>query len=562
MPEQHFIFKSMKRLLFAFQLLIISGSVYSQYIRIDWQHCYTYNYKEAQSTKDVVKAGNGLFILRDREENYPYGYTKIYLEKTDMNDNLLWSKYFSSAQGAGLGQIVKADENNFYIVGITSHGGGDVTYNPYENTINIWVIKIDSSGNKIWDKVFGGTGGDYPWDISVTTDGGVIIAATFASYYGGDYVGDATNYYGFWDFWVVKLNKDDDHIEWDFTLGSSETEYGQTVIATADGGCLAGGAVSSAPDGNVACTDESGDLITNAVLLKLNAQGELEWQKCFGSNEDDGAECMLETEDGYIIAGITTGDDLDLEGAGYHLSYDHNGNRIWDIWIYKIDKQGNLLWSKCFGGSSYESPDKLFQTSNGDIIVFGVTQSIDGDVTLNYPAYEGYKKIWMLKLSAQGDLLWQRCIGNGGDQEIADGAAMLDDHNFIIAADSQFGSSGDLTCGTNYDSTGLDFSWIAHITDTTGGYGLGWHETSANRYIKVCPNPANEYAVFRYTLPAETREALLQIRDLSGRPVETLILQGREGEKLWDARDVSAGIYIYSLKAGKLSVNGKLAVVK
>ena len=543
--------------------LISATNLSAQYIRFNWQQCYTYNYKEWQCTSSVIKAGNGLLILRNRQENYPEeGYNKIYIEKTDMNGNVLWNKYFSSLIGAAAYDIKKADETNFYILGMTSGEGGDVTYNPYLNTRNIWVIKIDSSGNKLWDKVFGGTGGDEPTGISVTSDGGVVISATYGSYYGGPYVGDASKYYGFWDMWEVKLNKDDGHIEWDYTYGSTMREYSSSVIATADGGCLAGGTSASAPDGNVACWDESGNVITQGVLLKLNAQGEVEWQKCYGSSQNDGVARLLETDDGYIIGAGTQGEDQDLEGAGYHPGYGHTGNRLDDIWIYKIDKQGNLIWSKCFGGSNDEYPCKLFQTSEGEIVVFGVTQSIDGDVKRIYQPYYEMKIIWMLKLSAQGDLLWQRCIGGLGTQTIEDGVAMLDDHNYIIAANCHFGTEGDLTCGTNYDSLGgaYDFSWIAHLTDTTNGYGLGVHEEKASRYIKVYPNPANDYAVFKYTLPAGTTSAQLQLRDLFGRLVKEEKIEGKEGQKLVNTASLPAGTYFYTLLAGNKAYNGKLMV--
>lgn len=554
MRQPHF-FLNMKKFLLLSLIIFVTTSLYCQHIRFNWQSCPTFD-NQWQETYDIIQAGDGFFILRNRHLLYPEGYNSICIEKTDLFGNNMWEKYYTSSTGAAACNIMKADENNYYILGVAANGGVDVTYDPYPGSRDFWIIKIDSSGNKIWDKIVGGNGADQQMEISVTADGGVVAVGIIATLDGQSYEGDATNYYGFWDFWVVKLNKDDGHIEWDFTLGSSLAEYGYCVEATSDGGCIAGGALKSVPDGNVLCYNQG----YQAVLVKLNAQGEQEWQNCYGSSYEEGAICILETDDGYIIGADSNGDDQDLEGAGYHLGYDVNENRLYDIWIYKIDKEGNLLWSKCFGGSKNEIPHKLFQTSNGDIIVFGVTQSIDGDVTHNYLEYEGYTDIWMLKLSAQGDLLWQRCIGAGGDQDIEKGVAMLDDYNFIIAANIHYGNDGDITCGPTQWATNA-VSWVASITDTTGTSGAGEQE-EASHNIKVYTNPANEYAVFRYTLPADTREALLQIRDLSGRPVETLTLQGRVGEKLWDARDVSAGIYIYLLKAGKLSVNGKLTVIK
>ena len=478
----------MKSIFFLALSLLIHTSLFSQQLRFNWQKCITNNLDE--TTHDIINAGNGYFLLVNQEqpEGVPNaGLVLIWLQKLAPSGQVLWEKYYGSSTGGGAGKILKDTENSFYIMGAAVEGGGDVTYDPYPDSKDFWIIKIDSSGNKIWDKILGGIGYDQIEDIAVTTDGSIVIVGFIGSPDGnaGSYVGDASYYYGFWDFWVLKLDSDGNKV-WDFTLGSPWIEYGITITATSDGGCIAGGSLHSEPGGNVECYDDG----IQAVLVKLNMDGELEWQKCYGSSEVDQVDCILETSDGFIIGAHTYFGDLDVEGAGYHLGYNHLGTTTSDIWIYKIDKNGNKIWGKCFGGSKDEAPDRLFQTSNGDIIVFGTTKSIDGDVTNNHHGFGQYEDIWMIKLTGEGDLLWQRCIGTWGDQSIEKGVVMLDDYNFVVAANTVNGGVDDITCGVypNY-TTQYEDAWVFSITDSAGISGYRLSGTITNHQYQTLSQP-------------------------------------------------------------------------
>lgn len=508
-------FFKMKNLFFVGLLLLLNTFLYSQQIRFNWQQCY--GALERDIAYDIISSDNGYLLLASQKQppsSTNDGLTYIWLQKTDLIGNVLWEKYFSSSTtGAVGGRILKADNNSYFIEATTSGDGGDVTYDPYPDSKDFWIIKIDSSGNKLWDKIVGGAGYDQIMDIAVTIDGGIVIIGFIGSPDGnpGSYVGDASSYYGFWDFWVVKLDSDGNKV-WDYTLGSTWAEWGITVTATSDGGCIAGGSVDSDPGGSVDCYNEG----IQAILVKLNANGEQEWQKCYGGSNNEQIGAILEVDDGYIVTANTNSDDFDLDSAGYHLGYDKHGNRLYDIWIYKIDKNGNKLWGKCFGGSKDEFDQRLLQTSTGDIIVFGRTKSLDGDITNNHHGFGQFEDIWMLKLSGEGDLLWQRCIGTWGDQSIEKGVVMLDDYNFVVAANTTCGGVDDISCGQYPEISPYEDAWVFSITDSAGISGIGYQEFLTYN-IKLYPNPAHDFTTVEIPPNYKLQNAYAEIIDASGR---------------------------------------------
>jgi hypothetical protein len=88
----------------------------------------------------------------------------------------------------------------------------------------------------------------------------------------------------------------------------------------------------------------------------------------------------------------------------------------------------------------------------------------------------------------------------------------------------------------------------------------GAQEADNGMYITVMPNPASTWAAFEYKLPAQAQEALLQITDTQGKNVTSFALKAKQGQQLWDIRDVKKGTYFYILKAGNQSKSGKLII--
>ena len=139
----------------------------------------------------------------------------------------------------------------------------------------------------------------------------------------GDVIGNHGNY----DMWIVKLSSTGE-IAWQKCLGGSNKDEAYSIQQTPDGGYIVASYTESG-DGNIIGNDGYGDM----WIVKLSSTGEINWQKCLGGSDYDGAEAIQQTTDGgYIVAGYTASDDGDV--VGYHDDC--------DMWIVKLNSDGEI----------------------------------------------------------------------------------------------------------------------------------------------------------------------------------------------------------------------------
>jgi predicted secreted protein len=245
--------------------------------------------------------------------------------------------------------IIKAD-NGYIIVGDTYSFG--------EGKGDAWVIKIDKNGNKIWDKTFGGSKNDEANAIIKADNGYIIVGDTDDSFFG---VGSV-------DAWVIKIDKNGNKI-WDKTFGGSKYDEADAIIK-ADNGYIIAGYTESFGAGNY-----------DTWVIKIDKNGNKIWDKTFGGRKDDEADAIIKVNNGYIIAGYT-----DSFGAGDR-----------DVWVIKIDKNGNKIWDKTFGGTYYDDAYAIIKADNGYIIVGDTDDSFFG---------VGSVDAWIIKIDKNGNKIW------------------------------------------------------------------------------------------------------------------------------------------------------------
>ncbi len=339
-----------------------------------------------------------------------------------------------------------------------------------------------------WQKNFGGTDNDRANSVQMTSDGGYII---FGNSNSED--GDVSGNHGDNDFWVVKLNELG-AIEWQKSLGGSESDIGYAVQQTDDGGYILAGS-STSNDGDVSGNHGNYDF----WVVKLNAQGSIQWQKSLGGSDSENARDIKQTQDGgYLVFGSSSSSDGDITinygssdywvvkldatgniemqitfgspsfelGIAAELTNDGgfilSGHKQNNFWIVKVSQTGNIIWEKTMGGSANDFVSNIKQTADGGYIIAGSSDSVDGDVGGNHGDFD----YWVVKLDSNGILEWQKSYGGSGydsaqDIQIASGG-------YIISGVSE-SNDGDVS-GQQGDG---DF-WVVKID---GSGNIQWQKT-------------------------------------------------------------------------------------
>lgn len=530
----------MKKVLFISYLLFVFVSASAQPFIIEWQNCF--GGPGDEKAFDIVSTGDGYMILAYHSvENQG---RNILLLRTDTSGNIVWEKSLGGTKTDEPCRIFSAGNGNYLITSVSTSSDGDITFDPYPSAMNYWILKVNGFGNILWEKIYGGTCIDQGNFATTTSDGGVIAYGYTCS---PD--GDITNHFGSFDAWMVKVDSMGSKI-WDFTIGHNNGDFSNAIIETSDKGILATAGSYQAIGGNIECDYFS--IYTEVVLFKLDSVANIEWQQCYGGGDDEWIDNIVETEDGFLLAGTTFSGDGDLAGSGYHLGYDNNGNHTSDIWLIKIDFTGNILWSKCYGGTRNEYANRVFKTEDGGFIVFGETSSYDGDVVGNHSSGPFYSDIWVIKINSLGDLIWQQCFGGNGSERLWAGVVDNGDGSFVIASTIYGYNSGQITCQTNVDGTQI---WIIKIKDTTVVNTINREIPAFD--LEVYPNPAKDYVLFELekTLPSGT----ITISDITGRLVSTIALT--DEKTVWQTAGVLPGVYLYRLQTPEGASSGKLLLV-
>ncbi len=363
--------------------------------------------------------------------------------------------------------IHQTDDSGYIIVGNTLSNNGDVLGN--HGGWDFWVVKMSSTGSIQWKKTLGGTNNDWPYTIQQTTDGGYIVAGFSESSNG-----DVSNNHGEKDAWLIKLSNTGT-VQWEKAYGGSAWESANSIQQTSDGGYVFAG-IAQSSDGDV--SGVHGDL--DFWVVKINGQGDIEWQKALGGTGEDIANSIKQTSDGgYIVTGRTSSNDGDV-------SYNH-GNV--DYWVVKINSAGIIEWQKSLGGTSTEVSFDINQTINGEYIVIGYSSSSNGDIS----GHHGGKDIWVVRLNNEGEIVWQKSLG-GSDQDWGYSIALTSGDGCILAGGTR-SSDGDVL-----GNHGFDDIWLVKL-NVLGE--LEWQRTLGGSQSEVCfsfqQTNDNGYALCGYT---------------------------------------------------------------
>ncbi|WP_299097101.1 hypothetical protein [Winogradskyella sp.] len=372
-------------------------------------------------------------------------------DSSPVNNNISpeFVKTYGGSKNDSAQSVTATTDGGYIILGHTQSNDNDIT-DKQDESFDYWILKFDANDQLQWQKTYGGSLDDRGNDIIETSDGGyAILGYSFSNN------NDVSNNAGLQDYWIVKLNASG-NILWEKSFGYQGADSGISLIETNDQGFLITGILDVTASGGEGNTQRTANRHAGGDYwaLKLDISGNIEWSRYYGGNFTDTPYGVVQTEDnGFIIAGSSDSEDTDISG----------NIGTYDFWVIKISSSGDLVWEKSFGGSQIDEARAIIKSGDGNYIIAGDTRSNDNDVSQN----KGAADLWLIKISPTGNLIWEKTIG-GSNFDVARAIENSQNNGFIISGSSR---SSDIDVSEN---KGQNDAWILK-TDNNGN--LLWETT-------------------------------------------------------------------------------------
>ena len=414
--------------------------VYGQPVSIEWE--YNYGGTAYDQVYDVVTTADPYYVAIsytesvDNDVTISNGIGDFWVTKFTKTGNLIWEKNYGGSSIDFPRSLASTFDGGFVLLGYTYSSDIDVTAN--HGGSDFWAVKIDSLGNLEWERSIGGSSAEWAFSIIQTKDSNFVFTGWSSSL-----DGDIPEHLGSTDYNDLIVGKLDTlgNLLWIKVYGWFDDDEGADIIETATGDLLVcGTTVVEGTDGK------------DYYLLKLDANGNLLWEKKYGGSGYDYAKALIETpEKNIIITGECWSQDGDVEG--------HHGSDYSDVWTIMVDSIGDIIWQNSLGGTGADIGKDLVVSSDNSILIIGYTSSNDGDVTGHHGSIF-YSDYWVVKLDKNGVLKWQKCLG-GSEPEFANALIAPTDSSFVIFGGS-FSDDFDVSEHFYGDTEAADV-WIVKI---------------------------------------------------------------------------------------------------
>jgi gliding motility-associated-like protein len=400
--------------------------------------------KAMQPTADggYIIAGTSNSPLSGDKSEADRGNLDYWVVKVDASGTKQWDRTVGGSNRDDLRSVLQTADGGYLLAGTSNSPiSGDKTQASRGNN-DYWVVKLDASGTKQWDRTYGGSAVEELTTLQPTSDGGFLLGGYSDSPINGT---KTQANLGGNDYWVVKIDAAGTK-QWDKTFGGSSFDYLYSLQQTTDGGYILGG-YSNSPISSDKTQASRGN--NDYWVLKLDASGTKQWDRTYGGFDSDQLIKVQQTTDGgYILGGQSSSSNTGEKTQSSQGAVDY--------WVVKLDASGTLLWDKTLGGSRFEFFGDLQQTSDGGYVIGGVSDSnISGDKTR---VSQGDGDCWLIKLSATGVTQWDKSLGGN----YVDDIIMLwqtPDRGYILGCGSASDLGGDKTQASQ---GGLDY-WLVKL---------------------------------------------------------------------------------------------------
>ena len=484
--------------------------------------------------------GNGTFIL-----------------KLDISGNFIWAKHFEGAYGTS--SFVDAT-GNVYTTGsfrdTANFNPGIGMYNLIASgfSYDVFISKLDASGNLIWAKGFGGPSLDRAKSIAVDINGNTYTVGTFGNQVDFDPGPGIYNLSCFGTgIFVSKLDSSGNFV-WAKQMGGNQDDYGISMAIDSTGNIYTTGTFMNTADfdpGAGVFNLIADSVYTSDVFIsKLNASGNFVWAKKFGGKYDDFVNSITIDVGGNIY---TTGNFIDTvdfdPGTGIYNLVGYG------VFVSKLDASGNFLWAKNFEGPVLTN--SIVTDAVGNVYTAGwFSDTVDfdpgiGTYILSFGGING--DAFISKLSASGNFISASQF-KGMQSSQGFGYSISVDALGNIYVTGYFRYVVDFDPGAaiyNLTSAGNDDIYIVKLNNITSVNEHGQHDFS----IKLSPNPGSAGFEILYLLP-QNKNGILSVYDLQGRLMHKQILPQWSTMQHVPASNWAGGVYQVRIESdGYFSTN-------
>lgn len=496
-----------------------------------------------------ILAGSSLSKKSGNKTEANRGDLDYWVWKMDENGELDWQKSFGGTGQDMLFTVLLTNDGGYLLAGSSESDEGLDKKEKSRGDSDFWIIKLNAKGGEEWQKTIGGRGQDELSCIVKAKDGGFVLGGSSSSAISGEKAQDG---YGGLDYWALKIDNKG-AIIWQQTFGGNYNDELHSMCLTEDGGFLLGGSSNSA---------DTGTKIQKSIgqsdywIIKVDKDGNEQWQKTIGGSGDDQLYVIHTTADGnYILAGNSSS-----ESGTDKRSSNQSGT---DFWILKLDKDTKeVLWQETYNIAKTDILTSLVENEDKTILLGGYAQGEiikkkaistkqptvksmgkKKAVTAEEPKMkEGTDNYVAIKINTKGEELWRKDVGSEGQDilmkvvETRDGGyLMAGTSKTVLNADGGVKASRDKSSGKG----STDF-WVVKLKDKK-------KPKEDKKPIEAIPNPAMDYT--NVIVGYDFTKGTATLVDLAGHILQSFAITERTVPI--DLQGLPEGVYIVNIKTDK-----------
>jgi len=361
------------------------------------------------------------------------GSADFWIVRLDGGGTKLWDEAHGGTQLEYPNGVLPSADGGWLVAGQSASDTGGNKSSPRIGGRDFWLVKTDAEGGKDWEAAYGGTGSEICWGLAGGPDHYLLPGQSASGVSGNKSSGNA----GRQDFFAVKVDSGGGRI-WDASFGGADFDWCYAATPTSDDGfLLVGESVSEPGEGKTSPYYGSGE-DGDGWVVKIDANGEEQWQQSLGGTEGDYLSLAMQTADGgYLVGGASA------SGSSGNKTSGNNG--FWDWWLAKLDASGTVLWDKVYGGDQSDYLKGLLPFANGYLLYGTSWSGATGDKS--DPSH-GESDYWLVHIDRMGNKLADWSFGGEEEDYAVEAFQPSSDGGFLLGGYSESPATGNKTLGT------------------------------------------------------------------------------------------------------------------